>query len=48
LTSGPTNIVGVQGGMIFVTEIYTRHQLMTPLDRFGISVPRTLYSIAYF
>jgi hypothetical protein len=48
LTSGPANIVGVQGGMIYVTEIYTRHRLMTPLDRFGITVPSTLYSIAYF
>ena len=36
------------GGMIYVTEIYTRHTLITPLDRFGISVPQTLYSIAYF
>lgn len=36
------------GGMIYVTEIYTRHRLLTPLDRFGITVPDTLYSIAYF
>ena len=36
------------GGMIYVTEIYTRHQLLTPLDRLGITVPDTLYSIAYF
>jgi hypothetical protein len=36
------------GGMIYVTEIYTRHRLITPLDRFGITVPDTLYSIAYF
>ena len=48
LTSGPANIVGVQGGLIYVTEIYTRHRLMTPLTRFGITVPSTLYSIAYF
>jgi hypothetical protein len=48
LTSGPTNLIGVPGGLIYVTEIYTRHQLITPLDRFGIRVPETLYSIAYF
>jgi TadE-like protein len=36
------------GGMTYVTEIYTRHLLITPLDRFGITVPQTLYSIAYF
>ena len=48
LTSGPTNLIGVPGGLIFVTEIYTRHKLITPLDRLGITVPQTLYSIAYF
>ena len=36
------------GGMLYVTEIYSRHQLLTPLDRLGITVPQTLYSIAYF
>jgi len=48
LTSGPPNLIGVPGGLIFVTEIYTRHQLITPLDRLGIQMPQTLYSIAYF
>ena len=36
------------GGMMYITEIYTRHTLITPLDRFGITVPQTLYSIAFF
>jgi hypothetical protein len=36
------------GGLTYITEIYTRHALITPLDRFGITVPQTLYSIAYF
>jgi hypothetical protein len=36
------------GGMLYVTEIYTKHPLITPFDRFGISVPQALYSIAYF
>lgn len=36
------------GGMMYVTEIYTRHTLITPLNRFGITVPQSLYSIAYF
>lgn len=36
------------GGMTYVTEIYTRHALITPLNRFGITVAQTLYSIAYF
>ena len=36
------------GGMLYITEIYSRHPLITPFDRFGVSVPQTLYSIAYF
>jgi hypothetical protein len=36
------------GDMLYVTEIYTRHPIITPFDRFGITVPQTLYSIAYF
>jgi hypothetical protein len=34
--------------MLYVTEIYTSHPLITPLDRLGITLPSTLYSIAYF
>jgi hypothetical protein len=48
LTSGPTDLIGARGGLSYVTEIYTRHKLITPLDRLGIQVPQTLYSIAYF
>ena len=47
LTNLPANMM-VAGGMVYVTEIYTRHVLITPLDRFGITVPQVLYSIAYF
>jgi Flp pilus assembly protein TadG len=36
------------GDMLYITEIYTRHPLITPFDRFGVPVPQTLYSIAYF
>ena len=36
------------GGMLYITEIYTRHPLITPFDRFGVQMPQTLYSIAYF
>jgi hypothetical protein len=43
----PANLTTL-GGMLYVTEIYTRHTLITPLDRLGISLPTTLYSIAYF
>ena len=37
-----------RGGLVYVTEIFTTHNLLTPLDRFGVTVPNTLYSIAYF
>lgn len=40
--------LSIPGGMIYVTEIYSRHPLITPFDRLGIQVPSTLYSIAYF
>ncbi len=36
------------GDMLYITEIYSRHTLITPLDRFGVTLPTTLYSIAYF
>jgi len=47
LTNLPPTPIGV-GGLPSTTEIYSRHQLITPFDRFGIQVPDTLYSIAYF
>jgi hypothetical protein len=36
------------GGLLYITEIFTRHPLITPFDRFGVQMPTTLYSIAYF
>ena len=36
------------GGFLYITEIFTRHPLITPFNHFGISVPQSLYSIAYF
>jgi hypothetical protein len=47
VTNLPTGLVA-SGGMIYITEIYSTHTLITPLDRFGITVPPMLYSIAYF
>jgi hypothetical protein len=48
VTSVPASLIGPRGGMIYVTEIYTSHELLTPVRRFGLDVPRSLYSIAYF
>jgi Flp pilus assembly protein TadG len=47
VTNLPPNLI-TPGGLLYVTEIYSRHPLITPFDRFGIQVPSTLYSIAYF
>jgi hypothetical protein len=47
ITGLPTNLVSADG-LIYITEIYTKHTLITPFNRFGVSVPNVLYSIAYF
>jgi len=44
----PANLSLVRGGMLYVTEIFTTHPAITPLDRFGVTLPNTLYSVAYF
>jgi hypothetical protein len=48
ITNAPADVVLVRGGLMYVTEIYTRHELITPLEEFGFSLPEILYSIAYF
>jgi Flp pilus assembly protein TadG len=51
VTNISDGIINVNGGFLYVTEIFTRHNLITPLDRlipYGVTIPNTLYSIAYF
>jgi hypothetical protein len=48
VTNLSSGIVLTPGGTIYITEIYTTHDLITPFDKFGVTVPKTLYSIAYF
>ncbi len=48
ITNLPPNLVTVPGGLIYVTEIFSTHPRITPLDRLGVSVPEMLYSVAYF
>ncbi len=48
VTNLPANLVSVKGGMIYITEIFTKHTMLTPFDQFGVTVPQSLYSIAYF
>ena len=46
----PANIQMPTGGLLYVTEIYSSHPLITPFNfvKFGVTVPNTLYSIALF
>jgi hypothetical protein len=37
-----------RGGTLYITEVFTRHTMLTPLDGLGVHVPDRLYSIAYF
>jgi hypothetical protein len=46
VTNAPATLA--LGGLLYVTEIFTRHPLLTPLNNFGVQMPTTLYSIAYF
>ena len=48
VTSLPHNLISAPGGLLYVIEMYTRHELITPFDEFGVDVPTTLYSVAYF
>jgi Flp pilus assembly protein TadG len=48
LTGLPAGLVVGTGSMVYVTEVFTKHELITPFDKFGVKVPEILYSIAYF
>jgi Flp pilus assembly protein TadG len=44
----PANLDVTRGAFMYVTEIFSTHTTLTPLDNFGVTVPSQLYSIAYF
>jgi hypothetical protein len=48
VTNLPGNLQLTPGATVYITEVYTKHTLLTPLDRLGIHLPEKLYSIAYF
>lgn len=48
VTGAPNSLVAVTGGMVYVCEVYATHELLTPVNRFGLTFPTKLYSIAYF
>jgi hypothetical protein len=47
LVNFPANLL-TRGDMLYVTEVYSQHTLITPFARFGVQVPNRLYAIAYF
>jgi hypothetical protein len=48
ITNLPANITLPANGMIFLTEVYSRHNLITPFENFGFRLPTTLSATAYF
>jgi Flp pilus assembly protein TadG len=48
VTNAPAGLITSVGGMAYVTEIFSTHSALTPLNKFGITLPDKLYSIAYF
>jgi TadE-like protein len=48
LANTPNGLLSGPGSTAYVAEIFSKHTLITPLDRLGIHLPRSLYSIAYF
>jgi Flp pilus assembly protein TadG len=48
ITNLPANVDITRGGLLYVAEVFTSHAPLTPLDKFGVTVPPTLRSIAYF
>ena len=48
ITNVSPNLVTAPGGLIYVTEVFSSHTLITPVNALGVTVPDKLYSIAYF
>lgn len=48
ITNLPANVDISRGGLLYVAEVFTSHAPLTPLNQFGVTVPPTLRSIAFF
>jgi hypothetical protein len=48
ITNLPANLNIPRGGLLYVAEVFTDHDVLTPLHNFGIVVPSRLHSVAYF
>ena len=44
----PENVDLTRGALLYVAEVFTNHASLTPLNKFGVTVPPTLRSIAFF
>jgi hypothetical protein len=44
----PNGLTLVAGQSVYVTEIYTLHNLISPAANFGVTLPTNLYASAYF
>jgi hypothetical protein len=44
----PNGLTLTPGQSVFVTEVFTRHTVVTPLASFGLQLPANLYASAYF
>jgi len=44
----PNGLTLAAGESVYVTEVYTRHDLITPFQNFGVTLPTNLYASAYF
>jgi Flp pilus assembly protein TadG len=48
ITNLPASVDISRGGLLYIAEVFTQHASLTPLDKFGVTIPPTLKSIAYF
>ena len=48
ITNLPSSVALSNSGLIFLTEVYNTHALISPFEKFGLRLPATLYSSAYF
>ena len=48
ITNLPASVDVTRGGLLYIAEVFTQHAALTPLDKFGVTIPPTLKSIAYF
>jgi Flp pilus assembly protein TadG len=48
ITNLPASVDITRGALLYVAEVFTQHDPLTPLDKFGVTIPPILRSIAYF